>query len=489
MCVVCRSNPAQKSLVRAGRGWLSEVHCTFTTKRPQRVPRSGGLHESLSAGDLRSASQGAPRRSIAVAARCQVRGTVDMRNRPDATEPTLFEAQERLMPAGEYAPGVPAFILDVPETIPQLGYGSHQFFRYYGKFPSIVGREIISRFAPPTGGAVLDCYAGSGTTLVEAQIAGLASYGVDINPLAVLACKVKTGYFDVAVLRDMTEAVLREAVYAAAWRPSTSPSKLDKWFSVESQNELGRLRTVIDKLPRGPYADFLIVAYLAIVRRCSNAFDGEVRPHVNAKKKPRRPFEAFRDKAADMTKGLIQLDRLRPANVRSYANLADNRTSTTYDFVDDEKIDLLVAHPPYLNSFNYLQVFSLEFYWAEGMGAVWQDVTPGEIRAAEHKAWPATDVNLVTSYYEDFSATMKSASSKLSTGGIAAIVIGDATIRGKLEPVHRIMATGLAESGLEPVEMWFRTTHYGIGKYAYMSRADYHGAALKKDAIMFFRKP
>jgi hypothetical protein len=68
------------------------------------------------------------------------------------------------------------------------------------------------------------------------------------------------------------------------------------------------------------------------------------------------------------------------------------------------------------------------------------------------------------------------------------VVVGDATIRHRLEPVHRTMWDHLKASGLEPVEIWFRTTHYGIGKYAYSHRADYHGDAEKKDAIMFFRK-
>ncbi len=412
-----------------------------------------------------------------------------MRNKRDATDLTLFDSHERLVPAGEYAPGIPAFVLDVPETIPQLGYGSHQFFRYYGKFPSIVGREIVARFTPSPGGAVLDCYAGSGTTLVEAQIAGFASYGVDINPLAVLACKVKTGYFDVERLRNLVAAVTRAAPKSGSWRPTTPPAKLDKWFSAEAQEQLGQLRSVIDTLPDDPYTDFLIVAYLGIVRRCSNAFDGEVRPHVKADKKPRRPLEAFADKTADMIGGLIQLDGLRPSGVVSRTELADNRSPATYDFASDASVELLVAHPPYLNSFNYLQVFSLEFYWAEGMRAVWQDATAAEIKTAEHKAWPATDVNLVKSYYEDFASTMKSASARLASGGVAAIVVGDATIHKRLEPVHRHMADSLTESGLVPVEMWFRTTHYGIGKYAYMSRADYHGEAEKKDAIMFFRKP
>lgn len=409
--------------------------------------------------------------------------------RRNAVNPTLFETVERLVPVGDSDLGVPGYVLDVPESIPQLGYGSHQFFRYYGKFPSIVGREIITRFPPGTG-AVLDCYAGSGTTMVEAQIAGCRSYGVDINPLAVLACNVKTKYFDVDSVRHRAAAVAKDARRnSEPWTPSkTAQTKLDKWFTAQAQDELGCLRAAIDKLPDDEYTEFVVVAFLGIVRRCSNAYDGEVRPHINPDKRPRTPIDAFEDKVADMVHGLVELDTMRPPNILSRTVNDDNRSPTAYDFIDDDDIRLLVAHPPYLNSFNYLSVFSLEFYWAEDLDVVWRGASERDIRAAEHKAWPATDSNLVKNYYDDFTSTMKTAVDRIAHGGAVAVVVGDATIKGRLEPVHRQMADSLTALGLAPSEVWYRTTHYGIGKYAYAHRADYHGEAVKKDAILFFQK-
>jgi hypothetical protein len=35
----------------------------------------------------------------------------------------------------------------------------------------------------------------------------------------------------------------------------------------------------------------------------------------------------------------------------------------------------------------------------------------------------------------------------------------------------------------------YRTTHYGVGKYAYNHRADYHGdSGGKKDGVLIFRR-
>ena len=95
---------------------------------------------------------------------------------------------------------------DISETITELSYLTHSYFRYYGKFPSKIGKLIVedldNRHAlSPANDFVLDNYAGSGTTLVEAKLHGYDSFGIDINPFAVLACKVKTRNYSVPTLK------------------------------------------------------------------------------------------------------------------------------------------------------------------------------------------------------------------------------------------------------------------------------------------------
>ena len=86
--------------------------------------------------------------------------------------------------------------LDVPETISELSYLTHDYFRYYGKFPSKIAKYIIDTLAK-----------GGSTTMVEAKIAGFASAGIDINPFGVLAANVKTYNYDVDLLRDITSTL------------------------------------------------------------------------------------------------------------------------------------------------------------------------------------------------------------------------------------------------------------------------------------------
>jgi hypothetical protein len=397
-------------------------------------------------------------------------------------------AFQRFTDAGEYR-GARARILDIPETITELGYGSHQFFRYYGKFPSFVGKELVKSYGLP-GHAVLDNYAGSGTTQVESQIHGLTSFGLDINPLAVISSNVKTGYFNLDELRRCFSLVAQNARLArgATFIPAgMTQTKLEKWFPQESIDALGRLHDALLALPLSPERSFLLVCFLAVVRRCSFAFDGEVRPHVNKIKRPRHPDVAFKRKFEDMVNGLSELNGMRKSNIRSHTTLGDNRVANSLTDVN-EPVGLVVSHPPYLNSFNYLQVFSLEFAWGEGFNELWQGKSLPEIRQMEQKAWPATDPRIVSEYYDAITNATQLAQSVLAAGGTLAVVVGDATIRGVLEPVHEKLWDRIVDIGLAPHEIWYRTTHYGVGKYAYSHRADYHGAAEKKDAIMLFTK-
>ena len=49
---------------------------------------------------------------------------------------------------------------------------------------------------------LLDPFAGSGTILVEGMLKGLNIVGIDVNPLAILLCKVKTTILDPVTLEE-----------------------------------------------------------------------------------------------------------------------------------------------------------------------------------------------------------------------------------------------------------------------------------------------
>lgn len=60
---------------------------------------------------------------------------------------------------------------------------THGFHAYPARMHPVLARELLARFSEP-GQVVLDPFAGSGTVLVEAMVAGCKAQGVDLSPLA-----------------------------------------------------------------------------------------------------------------------------------------------------------------------------------------------------------------------------------------------------------------------------------------------------------------
>jgi hypothetical protein len=72
-----------------------------------------------------------------------------------------------------------------------INYSTHGIYRYFGKFPAPIGRQLMLDYSKP-GGVVVDPACGSGTTGVEALWLENDAYLFDLNPLSVLVSKVKT---------------------------------------------------------------------------------------------------------------------------------------------------------------------------------------------------------------------------------------------------------------------------------------------------------
>jgi transcriptional regulator with XRE-family HTH domain len=379
---------------------------------------------------------------------------------------------------------------DIPQTITELSYLTHNFYRYYGKFPPTIPRQLIRDFYPRDGSWVLDNFMGSGTTLVEAKLAGVPSVGIDTSPLAVLASRVKCAAYEEQRVEIAAEKLLTEARrLLLTMGPGAPDRELDKWFFPNISSELTALRTALIAFPACPEREFLSLAYLAIVRRVSRAYDGEVRPHINPTKKPRDVFLAFDRKVRDMISRSMLFNSLTEKSVPSVAICGDNRHLQHLLDGKHQRIGLVIAHPPYLNCFDYVPVYKLEYLWAAGLPDLQTDWNYNTLRKSETRSWPATDTAVFEGYFESLRSAFAATAAVSERGVRACVVLGDCTIRGKVVPVIEMLMEIMSSVGFNLEKMIYRTTHYGTGKYAYATRAGYHGEeAKKRDGIAVFRR-
>ena len=92
-------------------------------------------------------------------------------------------------------------ILGARDVEPVRGL-THGFYKYPARFSPEFARAAIETFTKP-GDLILDPHVGGGTSLVEALACGREAIGVDINPLAEFAARVKCTVFSEAELNTL----------------------------------------------------------------------------------------------------------------------------------------------------------------------------------------------------------------------------------------------------------------------------------------------
>ena len=110
----------------------------------------------------------------------------------------------------------------------------HRLHPYLGKFVPQLAEVFLRRYARP-GQLVWDPFAGSGTTLVEANAFGARAAGCDVSAFNCLLTRVKTAPYEPAAL--LADVVRLWAPRKASEKLRASPY-LKRWFAARSVEEL-----------------------------------------------------------------------------------------------------------------------------------------------------------------------------------------------------------------------------------------------------------
>ena len=245
---------------------------------------------------------------------------------------------------------------------------THGLHKYPAKFFPELPRWLIKRYSQK-GDWILDPFAGSGTTNVEALLSLRNSVGIDVDPFSRFISKVKVTALTEKELKSAQKALL-DAVNC--YRPSlVSECDLpnfpyrDNWFNKEILLELTYLRKQIQSLETdNPTKDFFRVCLSSIIRSVSNADDNCTRTVIRKKlNKLVRSYDALnRFAKAVLTKvpKMIAFSQSYPHGIiTDFPEDMDARNikhSAHY-------FDLALTSPPYVNAVDYPRTHQLEMYW------------------------------------------------------------------------------------------------------------------------------
>jgi DNA modification methylase len=118
----------------------------------------------------------------------------------------------------------------------------HRLHPYLGKFVPQLAEVFLHRYASP-GDLVWDPFAGSGTTLVEANAFGASAAGCDVSAFNCLLMRAKTELYEPAALLG---DVLRLSAPERTGKTGRGTSYLRRWYAPRSLSELLAFRSRIE---------------------------------------------------------------------------------------------------------------------------------------------------------------------------------------------------------------------------------------------------
>jgi DNA modification methylase len=359
---------------------------------------------------------------------------------------------------------------------------THSLHAFPAKFPPQLPRKFIEALTQPDD-VVFDPMSGSGTTVLEALLAGRKSIACDIDPLALQFCRVKTTPLPTGVVaqvgRDMIRqarrlaaAIDRQAELAARYDPKTQEF-IDYWFAEHAQIELLALLTSIEAIPDKPIRDFMELVFSAIIITKSGgvslAYDlAHTRPHKVKNKPYRSPLVEFEKRLQRNLQHMAQLpkDNQKPAITFGNAQALPLLSNT---------VDLIVTSPPYpANAIDYMRAHKFSLVWfgrsIDTLSALRREYIGGEnTQGLAFENLPPDTEKLVAEvtaldqkkglslwrYYSEMTRALSEMRRVLKPGKAAVVVVGSSTMRG----IDTKVQICLEEIGLQ---IGFEIAHIGI---------------------------
>lgn len=330
-------------------------------------------------------------------------------------------------------------------------YLTHWYYPYKAKFHPQMVKALMNWMGLGPGQIVLDPFAGSGTTLVEANLIGVNGIGIDIDPLCRLISQVKTS------LLTLTPVDLRTLDLGLAFdyfhhiEPQTAVA-VEQYLTGSSPNAIPR-RGFPEIIDQRVY-DFYLLSYLYALS--DNTY-------VGADMKSQ-----FRLNITRMMDNLSRFQDLR-LNLELSLGRSDmiHGNACTLKDIVKESVDGIVTSPPYSTLIDYI---------AQDMHALkYLHINPEKLRGSLVGLRGSSNERTEL-YFRDMATVFQQMFEILRPSKYCSMVVGDVSYGGTRPSLCDSMIESARDAGFEHLERIRRPIVGGQERIRY-------------EYILMFRKP
>ena len=150
-----------------------------------------------------------------------------------------------------------------------VAYFTHSFFKYPAKFIPQIQNWAITNFTN-VNDIVLDCFCGSGTTLVESSLNNRKQLGVDFDKISLLLSSVKTTKLNKSDFKVIKNSLKSFDYKNYQNRDLPDFKNIEYWFPEKNIYVLNGLYYFINNLNiTDKIKNFLLVCYISTIRKSS----------------------------------------------------------------------------------------------------------------------------------------------------------------------------------------------------------------------------
>ncbi|WP_162242098.1 hypothetical protein [Methylobacterium sp. Leaf125] len=240
---------------------------------------------------------------------------------------------------------------------------THGLHKYPAKFIPQIPRWALAHCGPVHGKTVLDPFCGSGTTLIEAGLAGADTRGLDVSPVAVTISEAKTTITNLSASHfskllseindlalDQLDAIRNSFGSSVGQNCNGLHFTWSNWFGVDEISGLVATREAIMALAPKTERSFLLACLSSVSKSCSYLDEDQIKVRLDKNKKPLAPLSTFTRFSLE---AFMTQATLAKAYTSAGASFSVDRGSADALPYNSQSIDVIVTSPPYMNAIDY----------------------------------------------------------------------------------------------------------------------------------------